>query len=74
MKTQTQIKIYEKNGKKIESLDMPKLLEPIDTPKLLIESHWNLKKRFVILKYNDIEITVNGSELIRAIENARNTV
>ena len=58
------IKVYEVNDKEIDNPEDEKILE--------VKSHWS-KNRFVVLKINDIKITVSANDLEAAIKNATNT-
>ena len=58
------LNIYEVDGKETNNIKDEKILE--------VKSHWNIQ-RFVILKFNDVEITVSARDLETAIKNATNT-
>lgn len=57
------LKIYEINDEEIDIND-EKILE--------VENHWNIRN-FVVLKFNDVKITVSANDLEAAIKNATNT-
>ena len=63
IKVKNEVPIYEVDGKEIKG---------IDSPKLVVESHWSCNKR-VKLKLDGKEITVIGDDLVAAIVNAQNT-
>lgn len=62
MKTETRIKIYEKNGTEVKGLEYPELV---------VTNHSNMN-RMVVLEFGDDEITVLAEDLRKAINNAIN--
>jgi len=62
MKTETRIKIYEKNGTETEGLKYPELF---------VLNHWNLNS-MVVLEFGKDKITVLARDLRKAIDNATN--
>ena len=67
IKTETLIDVYEINGKDVEH----KIGEL--KPMVKIENHWCKYRDFVVLKFEDTTLTLNVSELRKAIENAVNS-
>lgn len=59
IKVSSQVTIYEMNGKETT----------IERPRLVVKSHWN-NEDFVILIFEDKEITVTAKDLVAAITNA----
>lgn len=64
IKVVNKVRVYEVNDKEIDNIKDEKTLE--------VASHWNVD-RFVVLKINDIKITVSANDLEAAIKNATNT-
>jgi hypothetical protein len=60
-----EVEPYEVNGTEINGLKSTKNL-------LRVESHWN-RRDFIVLRYEDKNITVLASDLSHAISNASNT-
>lgn len=63
VKIQQQIKVYEKDGKEIAGGDVPTIS---------VHSHWN-HNDMVILVVEGKTVTVCGTDLIKAVNNARNS-
>ena len=63
MKTINEIRIYELDGR-----DLP----PDNIRYLKVVSHWNRKRRMVVIEIEGITATVPSDELRRAIDNATN--
>lgn len=61
MNVETKLDIHEINGKDCES----------NEETLSIKNHWNVRK-WIILEYKNIELTVNAYDLEKAIQNATN--
>ena len=59
---ENKIRVYEIDGE---------VCEGADQPYVIVKSHWNLDTRVVLL-VGDSEVTVVGSDLRKAIENATN--
>lgn len=64
IKVVNKLKVYEVNDEETNTID--------DKTTLVVESHWN-ERRFVVLKFNDIKITISADDLESAIKNATNT-
>lgn len=60
MKVISEIEVYEVND--VEQ-------KGIDTPSLLVKSHWNYDDR-VVLEYKEMRFTVIARDLLNAIANA----
>lgn len=58
------IKIYEKNGQKINTVKDKR-------PSITIKEHWNIRD-FIVIKIGEISYTVSARDLKKAIENAQN--
>ena len=56
----SEVRVYEKNGKETEYLN---------TPKIIVENHWN-RDSFVVLVIDGVEYTVVAGDLDAAIRNA----
>lgn len=63
IRVECEVTIYEKDGKSTTIADR----EQFD-----VVSHWN-QNAWVCIHIGDIAVTVNGKDLITAIENAMNT-
>ena len=61
---ESKVEVYERNGSDLGGLKSDK--EP-----LIVKNHWN-RREFVVLQYEDKEITVVVGDLERAIKNAYN--
>ena len=62
IKVINEVKIYEINNKEVDTLKNT----------LIVESHWN-RDDYVVLKFDDKEITVSARDLKYALDNATNT-
>ena len=65
IKVVNKVRVYEVNDKEIDNIKDEKTLE--------VSSHWSID-RFVVLKINDVKITVSAHDLEAAIKNATNTI
>jgi hypothetical protein len=66
IKVVNEVNVLETNGQEVETKVGG------DEQRLIVASHWNYSSK-VVLAYGGETITVNASDLIMAVENARNT-
>lgn len=62
IKTTNEVQVYEVDGTETTGLDRPILY---------VKNHWN-QSSMVVLKYEDVQLTIPHSALEKAMQNAKN--